>query len=109
MKIVSSGMQRRVPMNLIEKLYNLKPTFVYIKMYIAFLKIGRYQTPYSRLGVSFLQTSPYLKSKPLPMSVRINIKQIQPVNSCLRVNLDNDTPDFLPICIYSQRFTLGII
>lgn len=96
-------------MRFIEEFDNFKATFIYIKMDIALFKIGSYQTPSFGIGVSLFQTFPYLKSKSLYMFIRINIKQIQPIDSRLRVNLDNDTSNFFPFGIYSQRFTLRVV
>lgn len=96
-------------MRLIEELDNLKAAFIYIKMNITLFKIGSYQTPDFGIGISLFQSLPDLKTKPLAMSVRINIKQIQPIESRLRVNPDDDTSDFFPIGIYSQRFTLRVV
>ena len=78
-------------------------------MDIAFLKIGSYQTPDFCIAVSLLQTLPDLKSKSLSMFIRINIKQIQPIDVRLRINPDNDTSNPFPISIYNQRFTLMVV
>ena len=106
MEITSTGRSGRIPMGFIEELDNFKATFVYIKMNVAFLKVGSYQTPRFGIGVSLLQTFPDLKSKSLSMFIRINIEQIQPIDVRLRVNPDNDTSDFFPIGIYRRSLKL---
>lgn len=109
LEIVFARWPERISVHLIEKLDDFKAAFIYIKMNIAFFKIGSYQTPDFGIGIPFFQTLPDLKSKSLSMFIRINIKQIQPIDSRLIVNPDNDTSNFFPISIYGQRFTLRVV
>ena len=96
-------------MRFIEEFDNLKATFIYIKMDVAFFKIGRYQTPCFRVGVSLFQTFPDLKPQPLSMFVRINIEQIQPIDPRMRVDPDNDPSDLFSVGIYSQCLALRVV
>lgn len=109
MEITPSGRSGWVPVRLIEEFHNLETAFVYIEMYVAFLKIRRDQTPDLGIRISLLQTLPDPKSKSTSVFVRIHIKQLQPTDTCLRINLDNDSSYLLSVSIYRQRFTLRVV